>query len=175
MHCNCYFGTVYTHGFHRQEHPPSTSNLAEPSLESMTMPEVRFDHSQSNSPTANSFSSLSKTETVNVEIVEGQLLIRDQIREYMHRGIALGHWSYLDYFLGSYDGAILKQKSTLRGRKPSIRIPYRDNCDRPGRCRVLRSPGHETMPYFPGFWFPKQDTSNANGLFEAAMLALLQP
>ena len=175
MHCNCYFGTVYTHGFHRQEHPPSTSNLAEPCLESMTTPEVRFDHSQSNSPTANSFPSLSKSETVNIEIVEGQLLIRDQIREYMDRGIALEHWSYLDYFLGSYDGAILKQKSTLRGRKPSIRIPYRDNCDRPGRCRVLRSPGHETMPYFPGFWFPKQDTSNANGLFEAAMLALLQP
>ncbi len=31
------------------------------------------------------------------------------------------------------------------------------------------------MPYFPGPWFPKKDSKNANSLFYAAMLALLKP
>ena len=112
---------------------------------------------------------------VNVEMVEGQLLIKDQICEYMDRGNALEHWSCLDYFLDTYDGAVLKPKPSLHGRKPSVRVPYCDNCDQPSCCRILCAAGHETMPYFPGAWFPKRDSSNSNGLFEASMLTLLKP
>ena len=108
-------------------------------------------------------------------MIEGQLLVRDQIREYMDRGDALESWSYLDYFLGTYDGSTLKEKTSARGRKPNVRVPYRAGCNRPGRCRIIRSPGHDTLPYFPGHWFPKLDTADNHSFFEASMLALLKP
>ena len=110
-----------------------------------------------------------------LEKVEGQFLLKDQCHEYMDRGDALEDWSYLDFFLGTYDGKILKEKKSTRGRHPNARVPYRGNGTRPGRCRVLCSPGHETMPYFPGQWFPKRNDHNENSLFHASMLALLKP
>lgn len=110
-----------------------------------------------------------------LEKVEGRFLLKDQCREYIDRGDALEDWSYLDYFLGTYDGKILKDRVSSCGRPANMRVPYRDNGTRPGRCRVLRSPGHETMPYFPGQWFPKRDDDEENSLFHASMLALLKP
>lgn len=112
---------------------------------------------------------------VSLEVVEGQLLLKDQMREYMDRGDFLETWSYLDFFLGTYDGKTLKDTTVSRGRPGNVRVPYRGNSNRHGRCRVLRSVGHETMPYFPGRWFPKRDDDDENGLFHAAMLALLKP
>ena len=113
----------------------------------------------------------------SLEIVEGCLLLKDQMREYMDRGDLLETWSYLDFFLGTYDGKILKDTSSdvSRGRPANVRVPYRGHSDRPGRCRVLRAIGHETMPYFPGRWFAKRDDDEENGLFHASMLALLKP
>lgn len=61
------------------------------------------------------------------------------------------------------------------GRPANVRVPYRGHSNRPGRCRVLRATGHETMPYFPGRWFAKRDDDEENGLFQASMLALLKP
>ena len=85
-------------------------------------------------------------------------------------------WSYLDYFLGTYDGYVLKERvSCRRGRTPNTRVPYREGANRDGHCRIIRSAGHETIPYFPGEWFPKQVEEDNNGLFEAYMLALLKP
>ena len=69
----------------------------------------------------------------------------------------------------------MKKKDSTRGRKPNMRVPYRDGCGRDTRCRIIKSPGHETMPFFPGQWFPKQDLEDENGLFKASMLALLKP
>lgn len=112
---------------------------------------------------------------INIKLVEGRLLVKDQTREYMDRGHALDNWSYLDYFLGTYDGKILPDRTCNRGRPASIRVPYLESSDRTNRCRVLRSDKHETMPYFPGQWFPKRDIDDASGLFEASMLALLKP
>ena len=34
---------------------------------------------------------------------------------------------------------------------------------------------HETMPYFPGRWFPKCNNDGENGLFHVSMLVLLKP
>lgn len=112
---------------------------------------------------------------MTIEMVEGQLQLRDQVREYMDRGEALRTWNYLDFFLGTYEGSILKERSNHRGRPRSTRVPYKESSNRNGRCRVLRSADHETMPYFPGEWFPKKVGNNEPPLFEASILALLKP
>lgn len=117
----------------------------------------------------------SQCDVALLEKVEGQFLLKDQCREYMDRGDALEHWSYLDYFLGTYDGKILKEKISTCGRRPNMRVPYRKNGTRSGQCRVMCTSGHETMPYFPGPWFSKCDDNDENGLFQASMLALLKP
>ena len=114
-------------------------------------------------------------DSVSVEIVEGHLLMKDQIREYMDRGDGLENWNYLDFFLGTYDGKPLKDHDSNRGRPGNVRVPYRENSNRAGRCRIIRSVGHDTMPYFPGPWFPKRDVEGADTLFHASMLALLKP
>ena len=98
---------------------------------------------------------------INVEIVEGKLRVKDQVREYMDRGDALESCSYLDYFLNTYDGKPSKEKTSTYGRRPNVRVPYRDGSDRQGRCRIIKAAGHETMPYFPGQWFAKRDKKMA--------------
>ena len=108
-------------------------------------------------------------------MVQGQLQIKDRAQEYIDRGDALECWSFLDFFLGTYDGPLLKERQSHRGRKPNTRVPYQEGSNRQGHCRIIRSAGHETMPYFPGQWFPKRQEENQNGLFEASMLALLKP
>ena len=110
-----------------------------------------------------------------MELVEGKLQIKDQAREYIDRGDALDSWSYLDYFLGTYDGLVVKEREHRRGRNPNTRVPYREGANRDGHCRIIKSEGHETMPYFPREWFPKKLEDDHNGLFEAYMLALLKP
>lgn len=52
---------------------------------------------------------------VSLEVVEGQLLLKDQMREYMDRSDFLETWSYLDFFLGTYDGKTLKDTTVSRG------------------------------------------------------------
>lgn len=108
-------------------------------------------------------------------MVNGHVQLKDQMRDYINRGNALEEWSYLDFFLGTYDGKIREQNTSARGRTANTRVPYLENCGRDGHARIIRSAGHETMPYFPGSWFAKRDPENVNGLFEASMLALLKP
>ena len=112
---------------------------------------------------------------VTLESVNGQIQIKDRAREYVDRGDQLENWSFLSFFLDTYDGSPAKNSDHPLGRPPNTRIAYREGTGRDGHCRVMRSPGHETMPYFPGRWFPKQDPEDSNGLFEASMLALLKP
>ena len=120
---------------------------------------------------------VTQCDVASLELVEGRLLLKDQMREYMDRGDLLEKWSYLDFFLGTYDGKTLKEpdSNSSCGRPANVCVPYRGYSNRPGRCRVLRGAGHETMPYFPGRWFPKRDNDEENGLFHASMLALLKP
>ncbi|KAH9046023.1 hypothetical protein EDB84DRAFT_1632649 [Lactarius hengduanensis] len=51
-------------------------------------------------------------DTVNIQMVEGRLYLKDQICEYMDRREALLTWNFLDYFLGMYDGKFLKEKTS---------------------------------------------------------------
>ena len=114
-------------------------------------------------------------EIINIKLVEGRLHIKDQIREYIDRGNALASWSYLDYFLGTYDGRMLPERTSDRGRPASVRVPYLESSGRMDHCRIVKAANHETMPYFPGQWFPKRDVMDTSGQFEACMLALLKP
>ena len=93
----------------------------------------------------------------------------------MDRGHALQNMCYLDFFLNTYDGKCSTRPEGTRGHVPNTRVPYLEGSNRDGRCRIVRSLGHETMPYFPGQWFPRQEEDGKDGLFEAAMLALLKP
>ena len=111
---------------------------------------------------------------MTVEMVEGQLRARDQIHDYIDRGDGLQNWNYLDYFLGTYDVPKVKERTSTRGRHPNERVAYKDGCNRDKRCRVIRSKGHETMPYIPRQWFPRKE-ANGHFFFEASMLALLKP
>jgi len=108
-------------------------------------------------------------------MVEGELLLKDQVQEYVDQGNPLENWSYLDYFLGTYDSKVRNSNDCHHGLIANICVPYHQNQNRAGHCRVLRPPGHETMPYFLSQWFPKCDHKNVNSLFEASMLALLKP
>lgn len=114
-------------------------------------------------------------EVVSIEMVEGTLRLRDQIREYMDQGNALNKWCYLDFFLGTYDGKMLPEHTNSCGRSRNTRVPYKEGSNHDGQCRILRSADHETMPYFPGQWFPKKNRGFGPPLFEAAVLALLKP
>lgn len=93
----------------------------------------------------------------------------------MDRGDTLRDWCYLDFFLGTYDGKLLKDRKSSRGRPPNMRVPYREGSNREGRCRIVRNTDHDNVPYFPGQWFPKRNRGNGPPLFEASMLALLKP
>ena len=98
--------------------------------------------------------SWTQCDTISLEIVKGALLIKDQICEYMDHGDELEQWCYLDFFLGTYDGKMLKNHDSNRGWPGNVRIPYQENCNCEGHCRILCTPSHNTMPYFPGHWFP---------------------
>ena len=111
---------------------------------------------------------------VNVSMVKGNLHVKDQLLEYIDRGDALENWLYLDFFLGTYKGKNLPERTSARGRPASSRVPYHPGSGRDGHCRIVRASDHETMPYFPGTWFPKRDLNDENGLFEVCMLTLLK-
>lgn len=135
---------------------------------------------QKPSPLARKFSmfvsiwerSLQGDELVTLEMVDGQVHVKEQITEYTEPGSLLEDWNYLDFFLGTYDGKCLKEKTTKQGRPGNTRVWEFHST---GRCRVILSPGHETMPYFPCQWFPARDDPENNELFEACILAMLTP
>jgi len=87
---------------------------------------------------------------------EGSLCLCDQIRDYIDRGDALQEFSFFDYFLNTYDSHDNKPES-LKGKHHNIRIHYKPDTGKDGRCRIIRSEGHETMPRFTGEWFPRRD------------------
>ncbi|KAH9026126.1 hypothetical protein EDB85DRAFT_1893542 [Lactarius pseudohatsudake] len=118
---------------------------------------------------------LQDDDTVNIHLLKGQLTVKDQICEYIDCEEPLVTWCFLDYFLSTYNGKMLKERTNNRGRPGNTCVPYQENSGRTGHCRVLRSDGHKTMPYFTGQWFPKHNENDENGLFFALMLALLKP
>ena len=93
--------------------------------------------------------------TITVENLE--LKLKDQTRDYIDRGDDLQHMSYLDFFLDTYEGETVQvlDGEHRGGCKQSDRSPYRPETGHDNKCRVLRQPGHETLPDFVGHWFPR--------------------
>ena len=103
------------------------------------------------------------------------LTIKDDLKDYVDRGVALEHYSLLDFFLNTYDSEELVATESTRGRPPNGRVPYMENTGHGKKSRVIKSKGHETMPNFAGPWFPRNDVAELADFYCASMLALLQP
>ncbi|KAG2741371.1 hypothetical protein P692DRAFT_20752861, partial [Suillus brevipes Sb2] len=57
----------------------------------------------------------------------------------------------------------------------SVLVPYKQDSHHAGHVRVIRTEGHETMPHFPGNWFPPASDEEHHEFHCASMLALLKP
>jgi hypothetical protein len=123
-----------------------------------------------------------------ITLVSGQIALKDQVHEYMYRGEELNGMSFFSFMLDTYDAKadIVNDETgdrpgpedgarSLPGRPPNRRVPYRQGFTRIGRCRVMRTPGHETLPHFMGTWFPRNDRPGDRELYCASILALLKP
>ncbi|KAK7001030.1 hypothetical protein R3P38DRAFT_2560084 [Favolaschia claudopus] len=125
--------------------------------------------------TLQSLEPLTHPRSARLEVCGDSLVLKDQLKEYADRGHELDDFSFLDYFLETYDGRTSKDadKDTKPSRYRSTRVPYLDGSGRKG-CRIVRQGGHETMPRFVGAWFPR-DAPATREYYCASMLALLCP
>jgi hypothetical protein len=121
-------------------------------------------------------------------MTSGSIYMKDQLKEYMFRGQELAEMSLLAFITGTYDAKEGTDMGSLDlevevggpppkggGRPPNQRVSYRPEFNRTGRCRVLRTVGHETLPHFVGRWFPRDDSPKDRELYCAAILTLLKP
>ncbi|KAJ3574918.1 hypothetical protein NP233_g1427 [Leucocoprinus birnbaumii] len=108
--------------------------------------------------------------------VDGEVELKDQLREYQFRGDLLEGFSLYDFMLETYEGKPLRGDVPQSGTGPSAqpRIPYRDGINR-SRVRVMRRDGHETMPNFVGKWFPRNDSPEERELYCSMILAVFRP
>ena len=122
-----------------------------------------------------------------IAMVSGVIALKDQLHEYQYRGEEMDDMSLLSFVLDTYEAKAEQQGRAggdeeagnvvqcQVGRPPNRRVIYRQGFTRPGRCRVYRTPGHETLPHFMGGWFPRNDRPHERELYSASMLALLKP
>lgn len=114
-----------------------------------------------------------------IAMVTGEITLKDQLHEYMFRGDEMSEMSLLSFVLDTYDAKAEEDDGTRgnyrTGRPPNRRVHYRQGFLKKGRCRVFRTPGHETLPHFMGGWFPRNDNPRERELYCASILALLKP
>lgn len=119
-----------------------------------------------------------------VRMENGQLELKDQLRDYQFRGIDLSSLNLLDFILSTYEGKINDEQpgldenenreSTL-GRPPNPRSTYLDSANKGNKCRITRTAGHEILPRVAGAWFPRNDRESDRDMHMACMLAILKP
>lgn len=97
--------------------------------------------------------------------------------------------SFFDFVIDTYEGAINGKAeedvddndnepthtSNRRGRPPNARVPYQAEAQKPTRCRIFRTEGHETLPRIAGKWLPRSDEPDEANLHKASILLLLKP
>jgi hypothetical protein len=113
-----------------------------------------------------------------ITMVSGAVTLKDQLHEYMFRGEEIGEMNLLTFVLNKYDAKAEQLNDTdLRtgGRPSNPRVHYRQGFTKTSRCRVFRSPGHETLPHFMGGWLPRNDRPREMELYCASILVLLKP
>lgn len=122
-------------------------------------------------------------------MIDGQLGLRNQLKEYQYRCHDLAHMSLLRFMLDTYDDVnqgssrrIENQEDLVatgskrkRGRPLHKRYPYKSEAKKGTTCRVERTENHETLPRFIGRWFPRSDSLQDRELYSASMLLLLKP
>jgi hypothetical protein len=117
-----------------------------------------------------------QTDSLRVEVSEGHVRVKDDLRDYADRGEAYETLCFLDFMLDTYEGG--KEDSGSRhgrGRHRNARVHYRAGSGRDSNFRITRTLGHERMPDFVGVWFPRKDDTDTYPLYCASMLALLVP
>jgi hypothetical protein len=124
-----------------------------------------------------------------ITMVTGEITLKDQLHEYMFRGEEMSDMSLFNFVLDTYETKTVQTDATggahvgvsddtgqgRVGRPPNRRVQYRPGFTRNGRCRVYRTPGHETLPHFLGGWFPRNDKPRDRELYCASIIALLKP
>jgi hypothetical protein len=123
-----------------------------------------------------------------ISMVSGVMTLKDQLHEYMFRGMEMGEMSLLTFLLDTYDTKADREDEAQEqqmesgysdprssGRVRNTRVPYRQGFNKVGRCRIYRTEGHETLPQLVGRWLPRNDRPRERELYCAAVLALLKP
>ena len=91
------------------------------------------------------------------------------MKDYSERGRELEDYSFLDFSLDTYP----ERKRVDNPRNQ--RVHFIEGSGRECQARVVRSPGHETLPSILGPWFPRNDDARDRGFYCASMMALLMP
>lgn len=119
---------------------------------------------------------------MTLTIVDGIIELRDQLKDYQFRGDELEGLNFLTFMMDTYEakknGVAVNEDNNSgrnRGRPRSQRHGYRDGAQKPNRCRIVRTQGHEMLPRFVGHWFARGDDPTTRELYCASMLALLKP
>lgn len=118
--------------------------------------------------------------------IEGGVVeLKDQLRDYMYRGLELAHLNLLDFLLCTYEGKETDGQQTpfltndareiAMGRPPNPRSKYLSPANKGNKCRITRTQGHETLPRISGSWFPRNDTDGDKEMHMGCMLVLLKP
>lgn len=121
---------------------------------------------------------------------DGHLAVKCQVTDYVHRGLSLTRCNVVDFFTDTYEKPIkgdtillpaevpdgANQTRTRRGRPRNERVPYLATHPKARTVyRMVRTPGHNTLPTFTGRWFPRADDADMRPFYCASMLLLLKP
>lgn len=114
-------------------------------------------------------------------MVDDQLVLRDQLKQYASRGPTLTDMSFFSFFIETYEESNTRKRpvdnveGVHRGRPRSERVPYIPGSGRDKLCRVIRQAGHETLPQMIGRWLPSKYDTEQSDLYAASILLLLKP
>jgi hypothetical protein len=119
----------------------------------------------------------------NITVTDERVELRDQLRDYQHRGEGLEPMSLYDFILNTYedswreeDAAVDNLTEKKLGRPRKTRHPYLSGAEKPNKSRVERTPGHELVVRFIGKWFPRNNNADGNNdLHHASILLFLRP
>jgi hypothetical protein len=116
----------------------------------------------------------------------GRIFAKCQVTDYKLRGEQLERYNMLDYFTHTYEVAtkspeqlkpkVNGQAKKGRGRPSNMHVPYLPQHPKASRNhRVVRTPGHNTLPNVIGRWFVRRDDAEVRPLYCASMLMLFKP
>ncbi|QRV90295.1 ATP-dependent DNA helicase PIF1 [Ceratobasidium sp. AG-Ba] len=129
-------------------------------------------------------------DTVTIDVASsGYLIYRSQLCDYIMRGSELEDHSFFSFIANTYEAAITPKDSEVdvrenlsvptnpqRGRPRHARSRYLpDHPKSTTQLRVIRPPGHNTLPNIIGPWIPRNDRPESYDLYCATILTLLKP